>query len=90
MRGNRVLAPLLLTLLLAVGVSCGQESLTTGDREAWQNFCTTAPVDLPWRVCEGNLIQMEAAIEDGWSKDCAIGWYKDKVRSRNPDPYRCE
>ena len=91
MKIKRVVFAMSIVLPLMATASCGQESLTKGDRVAFERWCDDLPGGISYAYCQATLRNIEAAIEeDGWSKDCATQWYKDKTRGRKPDPYRCE
>jgi len=93
MKIKQAFSMMLVVLTLMAAASCGQESLTEGDRVAWERHCSTYAADDQFQsmVCNnGALRDIEAAIESGWSKDCAIQWHKDDLNGRRPDPYRCE
>jgi len=96
MKIRQAFSMMLVVLTLMVAASCGQESLTEGDRVAWERYCSiyaaTAGQSSVYLAtkCRGALGDIEAAIESGWSKDCATQWHKDDLNGKWPDPYRCE
>ena len=100
MKMRQAFSMMLVVLTLMVAASCGQESLTEGDRVAWERYCSiyAATAGQPSggagvnraAECLRALSDIEAAIESGWSKDCATQWHKDDLNGKWPDPYRCE
>ena len=91
MKIKQVISMMLVVLTLMVTASCAQESLTEGDRVAWERYCSEFSDDqIRQMMCNSRLDDIEAAIESGWSKDCAIQWHKADLQGIKPDPYRCE